>query len=58
MYVSAGWAAIEDRPDAPVLRGGISIGLGGYSYRIGTTYMAGERRPSIELGLRTEIRTD
>lgn len=58
LYVAAGWAAIEDRPDVPVLRGGISIGLHGYSYRIGTTYMAGERRPSIELGLRSEIRTD
>jgi hypothetical protein len=58
LFVSGGWAAIEDRPDAPVLRGGLAFSGRGYSYRLGTTYMAGDRRPSVELGMRMELRTD
>jgi hypothetical protein len=58
MYVAGGWAAIEDRPDAPVLRAGLAFGGRSYSYRLGTTYMAGDRRPSIDLGMRMELRTD
>jgi hypothetical protein len=58
VYVAGGWAAIEDRPDAPVMRGGVAFSSHGYSYRLGTTYMAGDRRPSVELGMRMEIRTD
>lgn len=58
LYVAAGWAALEDRPDVPVLRGGIAFGTRWQTYRLGTTYMAGDARPSLDFGMRMEIRTD
>ncbi|MBA3818818.1 MAG: hypothetical protein H0X17_07995, partial [Deltaproteobacteria bacterium] len=53
-----GWAAIEDREDAPVLRAGLMFGTRGLSYRLGTTYAPGDRIPAFELGMRSELRVD
>ena len=58
IYIGGGWAAIEDREDRPALRGGLQLTANGYSYRLGTTFLPNERRPSIDFAMRMELRVD
>ena len=59
LYLAGGWAAIEDRTDVPMGRGGLELGLGrGMSYRLGAAYSSGDRRPQLEFSMRTDFPLD
>ncbi len=59
IYAGGGWAANEDGPDAVAWRAGASLTLRpGWSYRLGTTWLRGDRRPSVDLSIRGELRVD
>jgi hypothetical protein len=59
LFFGGGYSISDHAEDLPIMRGGLSFGLSrSISYRLGTSYSPGDRHPSLDLGMRMELRVD
>jgi hypothetical protein len=59
LFVGGGWSMLQHGEDLPTMHGGLSFTQNrSISYRLGTSYSPGDRLPSLDFGMRMELRVD